>query len=67
MGQPAPVFWLSLIPFTTAWMGENRFATAPVALYGAVLLGAAIACSLYLLVARVWLVPDPRIERKLVE
>ncbi len=28
------LFWLSLIPFTTAWMGENHFATWPVALYG---------------------------------
>ncbi|HSE27702.1 MAG TPA: TMEM175 family protein [Gemmatimonadales bacterium] len=37
------LFWLSLIPFTTAWMGENRFAPTPVALYGAVLLMAAIA------------------------
>src|SRR6476646_10686206 len=37
------LFWLSLIPFTTAWMGENHFAAAPSALYGAVLLMAAIA------------------------
>lgn len=37
------LFWLSLIPFATAWMGENKFAAAPVALYGAVLLAAAIA------------------------
>lgn len=37
------LFWLSLIPFTTAWMGENGFATAPSALYGTVLLMAAIA------------------------
>ena len=37
------LFWLSLIPFTTAWMGENHFATAPVALYGGVLLLCAIA------------------------
>jgi uncharacterized membrane protein len=37
------LFWLSLIPFATAWMGENHLATWPVALYGAVLLGAAIA------------------------
>jgi len=28
------LFWLSLIPFTSGWMGENHFATAPVALYG---------------------------------
>jgi len=37
------LFWLSLIPFTTGWMGENHFAAAPSALYGVVLLMAAIA------------------------
>ena len=37
------LFWLSLIPFTTGWMGENHFAAAPVALYGLVLLLAAVA------------------------
>lgn len=37
------LFWLSLIPFTTGWMGENHFAAVPSALYGAVLLMAAIA------------------------
>jgi len=37
------LFWLSLIPFVTAWMGENRLAAMPVALYGCVLLMAAIA------------------------
>jgi len=37
------LFWLSLLPFTTAWMGENHFAAAPSALYGTVLLMAAIA------------------------
>lgn len=37
------LFWLSLIPFVTAWMGENNFAKLPVALYGVVLLIAAIA------------------------
>jgi len=37
------LFWLSLIPFTTAWMGENRFASLPTALYGVILLMAAIA------------------------
>src|SRR5436190_15161024 len=37
------LFWLSLIPFVTAWMGENHFAPTPAALYGAVLLMAAIA------------------------
>jgi uncharacterized membrane protein len=37
------LFWLSLIPFVTGWMGENYFAAAPTALYGVVLLMAAIA------------------------
>jgi uncharacterized membrane protein len=37
------LFWLSLIPFTTAWMGENHFAPTPAAAYGIVLLGAALA------------------------
>jgi len=37
------LFWLSLIPFTTGWMGENHFASAPSALYGVVLLMAAVA------------------------
>jgi uncharacterized membrane protein len=37
------LFWLSLIPFVTGWMGENDFAALPSALYGAVLLAAGIA------------------------
>jgi uncharacterized membrane protein len=37
------LFWLSLIPFTTGWMGENHFTAAPSALYGFVLLMASIA------------------------
>lgn len=37
------LFWLSLIPFTTGWMGENHFAPFPTAVYGIVLLAAAIA------------------------
>jgi len=109
------LFWLSLIPFVTGWMGENNFATLPVALYGIVLLCAAIAYfilthsllsihekdsvlatalgsdfkgkismvlyalaiplafvrpwiagGLYVLVAIIWLIPDRRIEGKLV-
>jgi uncharacterized membrane protein len=108
------LFWLSLLPFVTAWMGENNFATWPVALYGADLLLAGvgytllvrallalhgpdstlaaalgsdfkgrvsvvlylfavplaflnrwIACAIYLLVAAIRLIPDPRIEKKL--
>jgi uncharacterized membrane protein len=106
------LFWLSLIPFVTSWMGENNFATWPVAVYGVVLICAACAyvvlerslikhegkhstlaiavgkdvkakmsilfyplaiplvlvspllsCALYAVVAIVWLIPDPRIER----
>ncbi|MEP6733761.1 MAG: TMEM175 family protein [bacterium] len=37
------LFWLSLVPFVTAWMGGNRFAPTPTAVYGCVLLMAAIA------------------------
>jgi uncharacterized membrane protein len=110
------LFWLSLIPFVTAWMGENHFAPWSVALYGTVMLLSSIAyyiltralislhgadsllrkavgrdfkglistviylvaiplalvkwwlaCALYVLVAIIWLVPDRRIERTLVQ
>ena len=109
------LFWLSLIPFVTAWMGENHFAMWPVALYGSVLLCAGIAYyilvrallashsnallasalgsdfkgkisivvymiaiplafvrpwvafAFYIGVAIMWLIPDRRIERKIVE
>jgi uncharacterized membrane protein len=37
------LFWLSLVPFVTGWMGENHFASVPTAVYGGVLLMAAIA------------------------
>ncbi|MBI1824992.1 MAG: DUF1211 domain-containing protein [Planctomycetes bacterium] len=37
------LFWLSLIPFVTRWMGESHFGTSPVAAYGAVLLMCAVA------------------------
>jgi uncharacterized membrane protein len=37
------LFWLSLVPFTTQWLGENRFAATPAAAYGIVLLAAALA------------------------
>jgi TMEM175 potassium channel family protein len=108
------LFWLSLFPFTTGWMGENTLAPTPTAVYGVVLIMAAIAyyileCTiiakegrdsllaravgkdwkakvsliiylvaiplafvnswiagaLYVLGALLWLIPDPRIERKL--
>jgi uncharacterized membrane protein len=106
------LFWLSLVPFTTGWMGENHLAPLPTAAYGLVLLLAAIAyyilartiiaadgpesklavavgrdrkgkispilyaaaiplayvnawisVAMYVTVALIWLVPDPRIER----
>lgn len=44
------LFWLSLIPFVTAWMGENHFTAVPVALYGAILFFCAIA---YFILSRV--------------
>src|ERR671928_688374 len=37
------LFWLSLVPFTTAWMSENEFAATPAAVYGLVLLASALA------------------------
>ena len=37
------LFWLSLVPFATAWMGDNHFAARPVALYGGVLFMAGLA------------------------
>lgn len=37
------LFWLSLVPFATGWMGENRFAPLPTAVYGVVLLCSALA------------------------
>ena len=43
------LFWLSLIPFVTGWMGQNGFAAVPVAMYGVVLLLAAVA---YFILAR---------------
>ena len=43
------LFWLSLVPFVTGWMGENNFAAGPVSLYGVVMLFASIA---YFILAR---------------
>ena len=45
------LFWLSLFPFVTGWMGENHFASAPSAIYGTVLLMA--ACAYYILQQRI--------------
>jgi uncharacterized membrane protein len=43
------LFWLSLVPFVTGWMGENHFASLPTAFYGVVMLGAGFA---YLILQR---------------
>jgi TMEM175 potassium channel family protein len=51
------LFWLSLIPAATGWMGENHFASLPTALYGFVLLAAAIA---YLILQSRILAEEPR-------
>lgn len=59
------LFWMSLIPFATGWMGENHFAAVPVALYGVALLMAAIA---YYLLARILIAhqgADSRLARAL--
>jgi uncharacterized membrane protein len=50
------LFWLSLVPFATRWMSESEFATLPTALYGCVLLLAAIA---YTILVRVILACQP--------
>ena len=52
------LFWLSLMPFTTGWMGENHFAPRPVALYGVDLLMCAIAY--FILVRALIATPRPR-------
>ena len=51
------LFWLSLVPFVTAWMGENHFAVVPTAVYGCVLIMAAIA---YLVLQIAILALEPR-------
>ena len=110
------LFWLSLIPFATGWMGENHFAKATLAIYGFVLFMAAIAFwilknkiiaiqgqksilkkavksdvkgkispllyligigfsfysewisgAIYIFVAMMWLIPDTRIEKEIIE
>jgi uncharacterized membrane protein len=57
------LFWLSLVPFVTGWMGENHFAPAPVALYGFVLLMAALAYSIMVRVALRLEGPDSTLAR----
>jgi uncharacterized membrane protein len=51
------LFWLSLIPFVTGWMGENHFAEVPVAVYGAILMMSAIA---YYILSRILIKHDGR-------
>jgi uncharacterized membrane protein len=109
------LFWLSLIPFGTAWIGDTEFATIPMAVYGVILLMCAVAYfflvraliavpgqaetlatalagdfkgrispaiyaaaipvaflapllsfALYVFVAAIWIVPDARIERRII-
>jgi len=50
------LFWLSLVPFTTGWMGENEFAPLPVAMYGAILFMSAVA---YTLLEKALLICNP--------
>ena len=108
------LFWLSLVPFVTGWMGENHFAAVPTAAYGIVMVGSALAYTIlqttilreegpnsrlaeavkndlkgklslalyvlaiplaflnqlisdaiFVVVALIWLIPDPRIEKKI--
>jgi uncharacterized membrane protein len=57
------LFWLSLIPFGTAWMGENHFEALPVALYGTLLLMCGVA---YTILSRVLIAhhgPDSALAR----
>jgi len=51
------LFWLSLIPFVTGWMGENHFAEVPVAVYGAILMMLAIS---YFILSRILIKHDGR-------
>ncbi|MDE3062339.1 MAG: DUF1211 domain-containing protein [Acidobacteriota bacterium] len=51
------LFWLSLLPFVTGWMGENNFGAVPTALYGTVLMMAGIA---YWILARTLIAADGR-------
>ncbi len=59
------LFWLSLVPFATAWMGENRLAATPTALYGASLLMPAIAWFILQLVIIRGQGPDSGLRRAL--
>jgi uncharacterized membrane protein len=56
------LFWLSLVPFVTSWMGENHFESVPTALYGVVLLCCAIA---YTILTQTLLLAQPAGDRRL--
>jgi uncharacterized membrane protein len=57
------LFWLSLVPFATGWMGENHFEAIPTAIYGVVLLFAAIAYTILLRLLLRLEGPDSRLAR----
>jgi uncharacterized membrane protein len=57
------LFWLSLVPFVTAWMGENHFSAVPVAVYGVVLLMAGIAYFILVLTLVKHQGPDSQLAR----
>jgi TMEM175 potassium channel family protein len=57
------LFWLSLIPFVTGWMGENHFAALPTALYGVVLLFAAVSYTILQVLLCAEQGPDSRLAR----
>ena len=65
------LFWLSLMPFATAWMGENHFTAMPLAgsdFKGKVSLASylfAISLVLVAMLAGIWFIPDSRIEKRL--
>ncbi|MET0546298.1 MAG: TMEM175 family protein [Caulobacterales bacterium] len=59
------MFWLSLIPATTAWMGESHFATAPTILYGAVLLACSLAYMVLTFAIRAEHGPDSQLAKAL--
>src|SRR5206468_11301403 len=59
------LFWLSLTPFVTGWMGENHFAPVPTAVYGAVMLCAAIAYTILVTALLSEQGPNSRLARAL--
>ena len=59
------LFWLSLIPFVTAWMGENHFAPLPTAIYGGVLILAAVAYTILAIALLAEQGPHSRLARAL--